>query len=702
MSNKYLLLAATSALMFASCSDDINQGGENTPPTTDNLLKLKTLDVYSQADRITFPGQTRGPKADRLQLVAKIAPLDDAATNKWSATGIAFSNGKAYISWHSDHQASNPAETWGGALDEIEISALGTENGSVDKTSVFTRTQTLTSAKLNNVIAQGNTLYFPITDSKNGAVVGRMEIGGETIDTVAVPGSSVNAVAMHNGALYAVSGYAGGAYTINYSPAEGSRKFAVVDGTSVAEDFGGKYIAGGYVLRTNDDEAQLVSLADGSTRGLGAPLTSEEKDAESYDPATGKWTLTGNKATHFGKHTMAIADGYIYVAGGQGSNHVNGLRVYAANTQDETPVWQNGTNTTAVCVEGDYVYAATGAGLRVYQKYEAAPASGDNFKLFAYEVEEYDEQTGMAIGHAAGTSGHSGNFVAVDPTSKLIFVAYGQSGVYVFRLDPTVPEQPELEPVTVTWTDGYTNGSVLKSEEVEKGTTLSQDRYPETPTRPGYKFDGWTVNGNPVDYNYVATGDVEIKAAWKSVITFDKNGGEGNINPVDVKEGQKTTLPDGTGLTAPDGKYFDGWNTKDDGSGTTYPGGSEYTPEGSKTLYAVWTDYKYTLKFDGNTGSITGAPDATGVPATIHSNDKDVTVPNGTPVCGNLTFCGWSTNKDLKVTTDGWQNQVYLNKEGFNNKYTFASEDGEEVTLYAIWGAPAFVIVPPNTNGKDE
>lgn len=32
MSNKYLLLAATSALMFASCSDDINQGGENTPP----------------------------------------------------------------------------------------------------------------------------------------------------------------------------------------------------------------------------------------------------------------------------------------------------------------------------------------------------------------------------------------------------------------------------------------------------------------------------------------------------------------------------------------------------------------------------------------------------------------------------------------------------------------------------------------------
>lgn len=672
------------------------------PPATDNLLKLKTLDVSSQADRITFPGQTRGPKADRLQLVAKIAPLADAATNKWSATGIAFSNGKAYISWHSDHQASDPATAWGGALDEILISALGTEDGSVDKTSVFTRTQTLTSAKLNNVIAQGNTLYFPITDSKNGAVVGRMDIGGETIDTVAVPGSSVNAVAMHNGALYAVSGYAGGAYTINYSAAEGSRKFAVVDGTSVAEDFGGKYIADGYVLRTNDDEAQLVSLADGSTRSLGAPLTSEEKDAESYDPATGKWTLTGNKATHFGKHTMAMSGGYIYVAGGQGSNHVNGLRVYAANTQDATPVWQNGTNTTAVCVEGDYVYAATGAGLRVYKKYEAAPESGDNFKLFAYEVEKYDDQTGMAIGHAAGTSGHSGNFVAVDPATGLIFVAYGQSGVFVFRLDPNLPDQPELEPVEVTWTDGYSNGEPLKTETVDNGTTLDKNLYPDTPTREGYEFDGWTVNGNPVDYNYVATSDVEIKATWKSVITFDKNGGEGNINPVDVKEGQKTTLPDGSGLTAPEGKYFDGWNTKADGTGESHPAGSEITPTGSETLYAVWSEFKYTIKYDGNTGGIEGAPAASNLPDPTYSKDKEVTVSAKVPECGNLKFCGWSTNKDLDVTVSGWQTQVYLNQEGFNNKYTFTSDEKQEVTLYAIWGAPTIVIVPPNTNGTED
>ncbi len=34
MNKKYLLFAATTALMFGACSDDINPGGENTPPPT--------------------------------------------------------------------------------------------------------------------------------------------------------------------------------------------------------------------------------------------------------------------------------------------------------------------------------------------------------------------------------------------------------------------------------------------------------------------------------------------------------------------------------------------------------------------------------------------------------------------------------------------------------------------------------------------
>lgn len=745
--------------------------GVKIPPPVHNSLKLKALDPASQAGRITFPGQTRGQKADRLQLVATLKPLADAEEYHWSATGIAFSNGNAYVSWHSNHQAHTAATRWGGAVDQVSIQAIL----SVDQPNVFTRTQTLQTAKLNNVVANGNTLYFPMTCYNNGAVIGRMTVGQEAIDTIAVPGSSANAVAIENGNVYAVSGYAGGAYTLNFDAAEGEDQFTVVSGIPRSETFGGKYIAGGYVLRTDDDASQIVRLSDGATRSLGAPLTSTEKFAEVYDPAEGDWsTVEEGAATHFGKHTMAISDGYIYVGGGKGADKVNGFRVYNANSSDATPVWQNGTNTTAVCVEGDYVYAATGAGLRVYKKYEAAPEKGENFKLFAYEVKEYDEQTGMAIGHTAGTSGHSGNFVAVDPASGLIFVAYGQSGVYVFRLDPTIPEQPELEPVTVTvtfkdgpngnnignpiettdvepgssvevtkpqdptkegqeflgwdpnpeateptypkdgkvevvagngdtdvvlypifkptqvvvtWSNGYTD-TPMKSETVDYGTTIGQDRYPQNlPTRDGYEFDGWTVNGSPVDYTYVAKGNVEIKATWKSVITFDINGGSGTLNPakVDVKEGAKTTLPDGTGLTAPEGKYFNGWNTQDDGNGTNYPAGSEFTPTGNVTLYADWKNWEFALHFNGNPMSDEAGADLKDVPGVKYSHTSPIEIPSQEPSCGALYFCGWSTDQNLKPAIDNtWKTKVYRNKEDFTKNYTFATGE-TSVTLYAIW-----------------
>lgn len=708
--------------------------------------------------------------------MAKIAPIaeSDAALHHWSATGVAVTGGNAYISWHSNHQASEienvsiPADAWGGALDVVSIAALMAPQQGV---SPISNTMTSLRVKFNNVVADGGNLYFPLTCYNNGAVVGRMAIGStEAMDTIGIPGSSANAVYVQGNTIYAATGYAGGVFSMP-SDFTDETEFTVV--APYSQTFGGKYIADGYVLRTDDTESQLVPLAGGEARSLGAPLTSAEKYAEAYDPANGVWyPLQGETAAHFGKHTMAIANGYIYVAGGKGQGTVNGLRVYGST--GNAPVWQNGTNTTAVCVEGDYVYAATGAGLRVYEKYEAAPEKGENFKLFAYEVKEYDEQTGMAIGHTAGTSGHSGNFVAVDPASGLIFVAYGQSGVYVFRLDPTIPEQPELEPVTVTvtfkdgpngnnignpiettdvepgssvevtkpqdptkegqeflgwdpnpeatdptypkdgkvevvagngdtdvvlypifkptqvvvtWSNGYTD-TPMKSETVDYGTTIGQDRYPENlPARDGYVFDGWTVNGSPVDYTYEAKGNVEIKATWKSVITFDINGGSGTLDPakVDVKEGAKTTLPDGTGLTAPEGKYFNGWNTQADGNGTNHPAGSEFAPTGNVTLYADWKNWEFALHFNGNPMSDEAGADLKDVPGVKYSHTSPIEIPSQEPSCGALYFCGWSTDQNLKPAIDNtWKTKVYRNKEDFTKNYTFATGE-TSVTLYAIW-----------------
>ena len=62
-----------------------------------------------------------------------------------------------------------------------------------------------------------------------------------------------------------------------------------------------------------------------------------------------------------------------------------------------------------------------------------------------------------------------------------------------------------------------------------------------------------------------------VVATNNAEITYDANGGTGNIND---------------GFTAPLGNGFKGWNTAADGSGTMYAPGDEVSTSG--TLYAIW------------------------------------------------------------------------------------------------------------------
>lgn len=580
--------------------------GVKIPPPVHNSLKLKALDPASQAGRITFPGQTRGQKADRLQLVAKIAPIaeSDAALHHWSATGVAVTGGNAYISWHSNHQASEienvsiPADAWGGALDVVSIAALMAPQQGV---SPISNTMTSLRVKFNNVVADGGNLYFPLTCYNNGAVVGRMAIGStEAMDTIGIPGSSANAVYVQGNTIYAATGYAGGVFSMP-SDFTDETEFTVV--APYSQTFGGKYIADGYVLRTDDAESQLVPLAGGEARSLGAPLTSAEKYAEAYDPANGVWyPLQGETAAHFGKHTMAIANDYIYVAGGKGQGTVNGLRVYGST--GNAPVWQNGTNTTAVCVEGDYVYAATGAGLRVYEKYD-----GTNLKLYAYEVKEYDND-GNAIGHTAGTDAHSSNFVAVDPQSGLIFVACGQSGVYVFRLNH---EAPATE-ITVSLNIPSINHT--ESDKIDVDSETGKDFIiPSTvPSEEGKDFKGWATTEGADEPQYQPGETVNIKPdspnitlypvfkdhEYKWTVNFDghkpaNRPAEDEVTgvPATVKsDAEQVTLP--TQTPSLKDMEFKGWSADPnadirDENLVLIPAGSTFTPSSSNvTLYAVW------------------------------------------------------------------------------------------------------------------
>jgi uncharacterized repeat protein (TIGR02543 family) len=98
----------------------------------------------------------------------------------------------------------------------------------------------------------------------------------------------------------------------------------------------------------------------------------------------------------------------------------------------------------------------------------------------------------------------------------------------------------------------------------------------------------------------------------------------------------------GNTFTNTNGYEFGGWNTAADGSGTSYPPGSEYTMPGagSVTLFAQWInpDVTVTLTYNvnGGTGTDIVNPYNLNIAATITGKPDSFTN-------GSLVFYGWNT-----------------------------------------------------------
>lgn len=164
---------------------------------------------------------------------------------------------------------------------------------------------------------------------------------------------------------------------------------------------------------------------------------------------------------------------------------------------------------------------------------------------------------------------------------------------------------------------------------------------------------------------YVATksasGTIQISAKASYTVSFIANGGTGAPSPQTKWYGTNLTLsstkPTKTGYS------FTKWNTKSDGSGTSYYPGGTYGSNSGATLYAIWTPNTYTVSYNlnGGTGSISNQ-------TKIH--DQTLTLTSTKPSRTNYEFVGWNTQSNGSGTT-------YLP----GSSYTSNSE----IVLYAIW-----------------
>ena len=179
----------------------------------------------------------------------------------------------------------------------------------------------------------------------------------------------------------------------------------------------------------------------------------------------------------------------------------------------------------------------------------------------------------------------------------------------------------------------------------------------------GYTFSGWhdPLNGRTYSdgetINILPPGNgvtIDLYAQWTAnsyTVHFEPNGGMGTMADQNFTYDVEGALQSNA-FSRP-GYGFTGWNTDPDGLGTSFSDGQAVVnltavSGGTVVLYAQWTPYTYTVRFNANHFGATGAmPDQSfvyGTPQALTANAFSVT---------GYTFTGWHDPLNGKTYSDG-------------------------------------------------
>lgn len=160
----------------------------------------------------------------------------------------------------------------------------------------------------------------------------------------------------------------------------------------------------------------------------------------------------------------------------------------------------------------------------------------------------------------------------------------------------TLYAQWKLQTYTISYNSngGYGEGTIY-DENVDCGSTVTLKE--NIFTRDGYTFVGWNTEPGGTGVIYTESQDIELMkdmtlyAQWEKafVLSYNPNGANGEMLNIVAKYGEVVEVS--TNTFTLDNYYFIGWNTKENGSGTTYKVGQEIQIVDDITLYAQWVTY---------------------------------------------------------------------------------------------------------------
>jgi len=253
----------------------------------------------------------------------------------------------------------------------------------------------------------------------------------------------------------------------------------------------------------------------------------------------------------------------------------------------------------------------------------------------------------------------------------------------------------KIEYVIVTFdTDG---GNSITAQKIEKGMKATK---PTDPTKTGYRFKGWKLNGATYNFANAVTGNITLKAVWEKIeyvkVTFNTDGGS-NVAEQKIEKGKTATKPADPTRT---GYRFKGWEL----NGSTYNFSGVVNSD--ITLKAVWEKIEtVTITFNTDGGS--------NVASQTIEKGKTATKP-ANPTKDGYTFAGWTLNGAAYNFVDAvnsnitikatWTQKTFTakltNVDNYStDKYITIYQEGTEIKVSGIYYTNG-TRIPTGVNGN--
>ena len=392
---------------------------------------------------------------------------------------------------------------------------------------------------------------------------------------------------------------------------------------------------------------------------------STESSSHTYDVAK---TLTANGFARTGYTFMGWAAG----AGGAvvyaDEDSVSNLASVSGATVTLYAVWT--ANTYTIDYDANGGSGSTASSSHIYDETKALTANGFTRTGYTFAGWANDASGPVSYSDEQGVS----NLTPEDGVAVTLYAVWTAN---TYTIDYNA--------------NGGSGSTESSSHTYDEAKTLTVNGF----TKTGYTFMGWADDADgEVVYSdgqsviNLASEDsatLTLYAVWRAntyMVSYDANGGSGSTaSSSHTYDEAKTLTANGFART---GYTFAGWATSARGAAIYSDRQSinNHTPADgvTVTLYAVWTPHIYTVRYDAN-----GSSGSTASSSHTYDEAKTLTV-NGFTKTG-YTFMGWANDAVSEV--------VYADGQSVLN---LASEDGEALTLYAVWRANAYTI-DYNANG---